>query len=256
MDKKQVIGICHICGRNGKLSKEHVPPRAAFNDISFILAKAEEIIKLGPGEKPKGKIKQGGISEFTLCGKCNNDTGGWYGRQFVAWCRQGMEILICAKGIPTLFYMNYLFPLPVIKQIISMFCSINSPSFAKANPELIPFLLNKEKKYLNPKYRIFCYYNIEGNARYVGLAAKMDIFSGLKGVLSEISFPPFGYVMTLNTEPPDDRLFEITHFSKYDYNEFAVMNLKLPVLPTHLWYPGDYRTLDEIRNSSKERESH
>lgn len=26
------FGICHICGNDGKLSYEHVPPEAAFNN--------------------------------------------------------------------------------------------------------------------------------------------------------------------------------------------------------------------------------
>lgn len=246
MSRNKVFGICHICGKNGELSYEHVPPKAAFNDLTFIRAKAESVVTLGPYDVPRGRIQQGGIGEYTLCYSCNNNTGGWYGRRFVNWCYQGMNILIRSNGNPSLIYMNYLFPLAILKQIISMFCSINANTFSKANPELISFLLNKEKKYLNPKYRFFCYYNIEGRARYVGLAAKINIFDNTNIPLSEISFPPLGYVMTLESEPPDNRLFEITHFARYDFNEFAVMNLKLPVLPTYLWYPGDYRTKAEI----------
>ena len=64
--------------------------------------------------------------------------------------------------------------------------------------------------------------------------------------MSEINYPPFGYLMTIDSESPDKRLFEITHFANYNYNEFKVMTLKLPVLPTHLGYPGDYRTEKEI----------
>ena len=30
MGRKRIDGICHICGCHGKLSYEHVPPRAAF----------------------------------------------------------------------------------------------------------------------------------------------------------------------------------------------------------------------------------
>jgi len=29
------------------------------------------------------------------------------------------------------------------------------------------------------------------------------------------------------------------------------MNLKLPVLPTHLWFPGDYRTKEEIKSITR-----
>jgi hypothetical protein len=247
MAKSKVYGVCHICQKKGELSEEHVPPKSAFNDRSYILAKAQEIITLGPDEIPKGKIKQGGIREYTLCHKCNSDTGGWYGRRFVGWCHRGMGILSRAKGNPASIYINHQFPLAILKQIISMFCSVNPETFTKANPEIIPFLLNKEKKYLNPKYRIFCYYNIEGRPRYANYCAKINPSTGDLIPFSEISFPPFGYVLTINSSPPDNRLFEITHFSSYNYNEFAFINLKLPVLPTHLWLPGDYRSMEEIR---------
>jgi hypothetical protein len=36
--------ICHICGTYGKLSFEHVPPRAAFNDRRILHVAFEEII--------------------------------------------------------------------------------------------------------------------------------------------------------------------------------------------------------------------
>ena len=75
---------------------------------------------------------------------------------------------------------------------------------------------------------------------------KFDTNSTRTVLLSEITFPPFGYVMTIDDEPHEKRLVEITHFSRYGYNEFAVFPLQLPVLPTHLWFPGDYRTKEEI----------
>jgi len=50
----------------------------------------------------------------------------------------------------------------------------------------------------------------------------------------------------LGSPPPDNRLVEITHFSSFDYWDFVELEVKLPVLPTHLIYPGDYRPKDEI----------
>ncbi|MCD6308131.1 MAG: hypothetical protein J7M24_03960, partial [Candidatus Latescibacteria bacterium] len=53
------------------------------------------------------------------------------------------------------------------------------------------------------------------------------------------------------SEPPDDRLYEITHFSRFSYNDFRVVNLKIPVLPTHLAIPADYRAKEEINRDYK-----
>ena len=137
-----------------------------------------------------------------------------------------------------------------------MFFSVNGERFGKVNQELVDFVLNKEKRYLSPKYRIFVYYNIEGRFRTSGISAIVNVKDpGKISVLSEINFPPFGYIMTFDSDPPDTRLFEITHFSRYEFREWTPMELKLPVLPTHLALPGDYRTKNEIEKQYQENVS-
>ncbi len=246
--KKKVYGKCHICGNFRELSFEHVPPRAAFNDRPVIKATFEQVIGLGPDEIIKGPLQQRGVGAHTLCVKCNNDTGAWYGPHFIAWCYQAMEILIKANGKPSLVYLNYLLPLPILKQIVTMFFSVNGDTFGQANPELVRFVLDRERKYLSPEYRFFVYYNITGRFRFTGIVGQMNVLESPANptVMSEITYPPFGYVMTFNSKPPDERLYEITHFARYDIKEFQVMTLRLPVLPTYLAYPGDYRTKEEI----------
>jgi hypothetical protein len=38
----------------------------------------------------------------------------------------------------------------------------------------------------------------------------------------------------------------ITHFARYACEDFDVMQLRVPELPTHSALPGDYRTKEEI----------
>lgn len=254
--RKKVTGICHICGNFGALSFEHVPPKKAFNNRRVIKVSFEESIALGPEEIVKGPIKQGGIGGHTLCPRCNNLTGHWYGSRFVAWCYQAMNILIRSDGKPSLVYLNYLLPLAILKQIITMFFSVNADTFSKANPELVRFVLNRNAKYLSPKYRFFVYYNTTGKLfRFSEIVGLLNMSTGKTILMSEITYPPFGYLMTIDSDPPDKRLFEITHFSNYGYNEFKVMTLKLPVLPTYLAFPGDYRTKEEILEQSTRSKS-
>ncbi len=79
---KRPKGECRICGSVDTLSFEHTPPKSAFNNRRVIVAKFEDIIKLGPDETIRGKIEQKGISAYSLCEKCNNNTGAWYGNRF------------------------------------------------------------------------------------------------------------------------------------------------------------------------------
>jgi hypothetical protein len=241
-------GRCHLCGIECDRSKEHVPPKKAFNDLRSRSIKLNDWIRLGPEAVPSGPVIQGGISGYTLCEPCNNNTGHWYGNYFVRWCYQGMDILVKSGGNPRLSLFTYIFPLAIIKQIVTMFASVNSDSFGISNPELRDFVLNRDRRFLPPKYRFFVYYNSSNLFRHLGTQGRVRLDRGAEiTFLSEIAYPPFGYVMTIDSEPPDERLAEITHFVRYGYGEFAVNEQHFPVLPVFTPYPGDYRTQDEIK---------
>src|SRR5271169_3325723 len=99
MSKQKPEGVCHICGRYGALSFEHVPPRAAFNNYPVKVGRFEDAINLGPDDEPTaGHIQQQGMGSYTLCAKCNNNTGSWYGKQFLDWCEQGLMMLSRTGG--------------------------------------------------------------------------------------------------------------------------------------------------------------
>jgi hypothetical protein len=244
MARKPIEGDCHICGLFGKLSFEHVPPQKAFNDRPVVKMEIEKYLEVGPLGPVRGRTEQRGMGDYTLCERCNNRTGHWYGAHFVDWCYQGMYFLSRTGGRPSLVYLHYMFPLSILKQIVVMFFSVNSTRFRLANPELEWFVMNPERRYLNPKYRFFAYYNLSRGLRSTGISGVL--MEGRVSTMSEIAFPPFGYAMTINSPPPDPRLFDITHFARYRYKEHAVVYLKLPVLPTVTPFPGDYRTEEEV----------
>ena len=93
-------GQCHLCGSSGPLTFEHVPPSAAFNDHRVLEADIHKLIGsdlLADLKNPTGKYNQRGSGKFTLCRRCNNDTGGWYGRAYVEFAH-GIFVTICDIG--------------------------------------------------------------------------------------------------------------------------------------------------------------
>ncbi|WP_222184562.1 hypothetical protein, partial [Geminicoccus harenae] len=55
-------------------------------------------------------------------------------------------------------------------------------------------------------------------------------------------------VMTLDqSQPPDLRLSGTNYFSEFSYNEIAKVELKLHALPVNTYFPGDYRSIDELQ---------
>lgn len=245
MRRERPQGTCHICGTFGDLSFEHIPPRKAFNDRRVVYVRFEEAINLGPDEFPRGEIHQRGVGGHTLCAACNSKTGGWYGNQFIDWCYKGMSVLMSSRGRPSLSYVVHLYPLPVLKEIVTMLFSVEHDRFQGVNQELVRFVLGRSRTGLPKKYRFFTYFNTSPRPRAMATAVLMR--GGKPILISEFSYPPYGYVMTIDSKPPDDRLFEITHFAGYEYGELAELALDLPVLPVHTPFPGDYRTKEEIK---------
>lgn len=140
----------------------------------------------------------------------------------------------------------------MIKQIVCMFFSVNSPVFRLAQPALVQFVLNRDLNGLDPKIKIFAYYSTGPAARHMGVAASLNIFTRTIRVLSEIAFPPFGYLMALGSTPPDERLVDISFLAKYRYNDWKDVALRLPVLPVYTMYPGDYRNREAVLKEAAE----
>lgn len=245
-------GYCAICDAYGPLSFEHVPPRAAFNDKGVRFASFRDRLEASAKlSRPKQRQLQRGQGAHTLCESCNNNTGAWYGSRFVAWCADAMETLDRTGGEPTIIQVRYCYPLSILKQVLAMFCSVNEPRLASGHPSLTKFILDRHEQRLWPQLRVFTYYNLVGERRYAPFAGRMA--SNGFTMISELSFPPLGYVLTLGgAPPPDRRLFEITWFKDHRYDEFRQIEMRMPLLETHAPLAGDYRSKRELERDTQE----
>ena len=239
-------GTCHLCGRQGKLSYEHVPPRAAFNSRPLVATALDELLGKDDPSDAKSTVFQRGAGAYTLCGQCNSKTGRWYGSPYVDWVYQGMNILTAASQAPSLFYTFHILPLRVLKQIACMFFSVNPNTVHRAQPELQTFVLDRTRRYLPENVRIFAFYAVGDRARQSSFMGRIDT-KGRNGnsTFTEICFPPFGYVLTFD-QPPDNRMLNISYFGRYGIDDYRALTLKLPVLPVVNYMPGDYRTRSEV----------
>jgi 5-methylcytosine-specific restriction endonuclease McrA len=76
-------GTCHVCGKFGPLSFEHIPPRSTGNNHVVQIYSGDQVIKnslTGSDDASALKYKpsQGGMGFYSLCESCNNYLGQNY----------------------------------------------------------------------------------------------------------------------------------------------------------------------------------
>jgi hypothetical protein len=255
---KLEFGICHLCGKFGKLSFEHVPPEASHNDHRVLKVSFEQVLRNQHPDEFRGRYQQRGAGAFTLCEQCNSDTGSWYGTAYANWAAQAMRSVLGTGGRPTLEYPFSLFPLRVLKQIVCMFFSVNGPLFRTKQTDVVKFVLDKESKCFPDHLRVYAFYTLSNRSRAAGVSG---VLKGLGSshssvhVFSEVTFPPFGFVMTFDNSPsPQSGFCEISGFSKFGYRDWRTgITMKLPLMPIYTLYPGDYRSREETLAASVPR---
>jgi hypothetical protein len=248
--RKMQKGVCRLCKKTTDLSFEHIPPKVAFNkytkyqSIPFI-----EYIQNShnPDYKPSGKLMQGGLGDYCLCIRCNSFLGLHYVPSYYRIALVSKNILLKYNADGIHFTVIELSPLKLLKQIIAMFVCINKAEFTDSNSKLLEFIKNPSENLLPEKYKVYMYLNRRGRTRSIPL-----MYSNHNGFLSEITFPPLGFVLSIDNSNSIPYLTEITSFKdvKLDYND--EVHFKLNVLPTYSPYPEDYRSEEEIEITVKE----
>jgi hypothetical protein len=240
-------GTCHICGSEGKLSYEHVPPEKAFNDRLVVQAAMREYLDAGCRWPERGKILQRGAGAYTLCERCNNNTGSWYGDEYVTWAQRGLELAgrMTPGSSPATVTFTGGHPLRFIKQAVTMLFSVNGPEFAGRHPALVKFVLDRGAKGLPPEYNIYMTVVGWGRARSSGLSAGLQLDQGRTSVVTEVAYPPFALLMTLGPDWLDD-VGRITHFADCGYDEQRDVRVRLAAGEIVTPYPQDYRTREQV----------
>lgn len=245
--RKPIDGQCRICGLFKPLTYEHVPPKVTFNKTTkYISVSIMDLAKIDNPFKnpPKGKIEQGGMGFHSLCADCNNFLGNTYVKSYEKWVQVGIEILAEQDTDYVQYRVREQNPIKIIKHIISMFLALNGEWYLDEYPELAEFVKNPDSTNLPDRYRVFTYLNNEGKIRY---SSHKTVFKPEVGVINctEITFPPFGFVLTIDFDQSIKGLTDITSF-KNQVQSPQEMVLSFCRLPTYLPMPLDYRTKQTI----------
>lgn len=247
-------GKCALCGIEKKLTFEHIPPRAAFNFTPARPVSGMEMLiddRLPWDTKNLHfKNSQQGMGKHSLCRACNNNTGSWYAQDYIDLALaidQYFRDNVAIKHDTII--IDKLHPLRIIKQIASMFCSINNPYDPKFD-SLRKFVLNKNQTGLDStKYKICCYFTKSSVMKYVALSTLLYMKSGIPNVnyISEITAYPLGFLLYLNPDNTSEyKGIDITSFSKFNYDDVSEIHFPICIYEMNDIFPEHFRSKQEI----------
>ena len=104
------------------------PGKTVFIKFENILEKILSNDEKMPWEidDTESTINQRGSGAYSLCEECNNLTGHWYGAEYMRFAQIAAQIITTEFGEEDNAVEIYsVHPLRLIKQILSMFCSIS-----------------------------------------------------------------------------------------------------------------------------------
>lgn len=250
-------GTCHLCLKEGPLSFEHVPPRAAFNSSRVDVGGLEHwLARTQGGPALRRQIQQGGGGMRCFCAECNNNTGSWYAAELTGWVYAAVGVM---SNLPPIAEMDretephvagmrfrQVRPLAFIKQIATMVLAVNGVGFAERHPELREFVLDRDRQGLPDGMQMYLSLYLGPNSRLSGVQAKLNAETGERFLMSEVAHPPFAYLTSFDEPSPILPTGNISEFADVPYTARADVEIEMLVGFGHTIYPSDYRTMAQI----------
>ena len=248
-------GHCAICGKYGKLTFEHIPPKKAWNSTKANVYSLGEQLKRSEGKPSKHEIQQQGMGRYSLCKDCNNNTGSWYAQAYIdfvhifTYCLLNSESL--EHGDALKFTTPKVQPLAFVKQIISFFCSA-MPYEKVKELGFDALLLDRESSNVGKdKFDLRMFISSISTPPYssgVAACVYVDKKTHENSVINvaEMSFYPFGFILNFDTDKTIPYGVSLMEFFNTKYEDDYKIDWIVPYLEKHstkLPLPLQFKTM-------------
>lgn len=209
------IGRCRLCGEVRPLTKEHIPPKRSGNVAT---APTHTLIQWLDRQDletiPGGKVEQGGIWGYTLCGDCNSLTGREYGAEYQGWAIRAVLMLRQDENLhpsvlnenPEPMFVSGRFggngdggvsPGAMVRQVLSCMCSLSGNwDLAGRSPAIRRIVLGGSLEPLPEGMSLWMEMFAGPMSRMVGPQVISDA-PGHWAWVMEIAHPPFAFMLVL-----------------------------------------------------------
>jgi hypothetical protein len=252
------IARCRLCGEQRQLTREHVPPGAAFNRergrahrLEDWLARDDNDVLAG------GVIEQGGIWAYTLCERCNNLTGHRYAEEYRMWAYAAMNMLADAgvnvrdldatpeppRGVFELGGDPGPQPGAFAREVLALMCSVSAGfDLAGRYPAVRRIVLDGAEEPLPAGMTIGLSLFLESGSRLSGPQLVVSRAAEEWRWVMEVAHPPFACLMVLASNRDPAHTFDLSPFTQVGAEERQVVAGRLDIGFGHTPLPGDYRT--------------
>lgn len=228
-------GECHICGKKGELTFEHIPPKMAFNWQGVKIYNLDEVLKKSKGEQAKYNNSQKGMGRYTLCNSCNNNTGAWYADTYSDFAMDVIKSIHKSEPLEHGDIVQYKFKkcpvLQIAKQVIAMFCS-QLPYQEVHRLGFDTLLLEKESNEVNTELFDLRMYLTSPDVPFLMTGLSKVIYQNNDKSfdiiqVAELCAYPFGFILNLNPEIPVTDGGSIMDMFNVKYNDICNVTLNL-----------------------------
>lgn len=252
-------GVCHICGKKGKMSFEHIPPHSVGNTQR---SKAYSVVEIAEKTGSLNSTVREGIhyqqqqqgSGFaTLCPECNSYLGRHYVNEYKDFFLATSDLFISepfqydATGIH--LETDRANVLALFKHVISNFCTTTQPCTMLDCGE---FLLNKESNDFPSRYKLYMYAVPDSNAGFI-TTGWMQLFTSLDFksyyTVAYVALFPIGFALLdkdHSTTIPDGLGCDITTMSQRPWGERPQFAIDLPYMTLERAIPAPIRNDDGL----------
>ena len=232
---KTHFGVCCVCGRERKLTFEHIPPKKANNNtqvknilhpLEFFESEKAFNEKIKEIEFKLGSQK--GMGDYTLCSSCNSFLGGNYVNEFIPFY----------NGLALFFKKNYQ---AIIDNSENGYLDIRiqaNTNFFRFQKQVVAMLMSTSKGIYKDYFKDYLLDESNSNfpsknfkiimngyldfklSRQNGMMVGVDFSGGSASIGSEIQVFPLGFTL-VKLEKSDkgeniDIGLDITNWSKLD----------------------------------------
>lgn len=258
MPDKPRSGRCRICGSVTKLTREHVPPAAAFNLDRTRARTVEEWLRHRDDGVPGGQIKQGGVWAYTLCKPCNDSTGARYGDEYRRWAgtilntlaAQGTNVRVLEaerlnrRGHFTMTGDPAPRPGAMVRQVLAMLCSVSAGfDLAGRYPAIRRMILEPTTEALPEGMSLGLTAYLSTRSRFSAPMLLVDVANELWRWTIEIAHAPLAFLLVIKSNrEARPHTWDISEYTRIAPDVGLPVEGDLELGFGNTLYPGDYRT--------------